>query len=263
MAAAPGRTRAPAARTGSGCASARWSPASWSSPGRSRPAPPGASGRTSPGKIRVRPSPEEPVHRRQPDTHQAADDGAVQPDELEVAADPRLDHRHQRAGIEGLQVLTHREPDLVMVAAEQVVGRRTDPAVEGRTTLGIVEELADPRSQRAIDERGERAVRVVQLLFQLAAQARERVPHEGSRLEALDQGAAQPLGLGERCEIAGGEAIGPAPEAVEDGAPEGMRRIAGRATQLGRCVVARRLDDLALHYLAPQHERQEALAALL
>src|SRR5262249_57990224 len=90
----------------------------------------------------------------------------------------------------------------------------------------------------------------------------ELAAHERPRLEALDQRGAEALRVGERRGIAGGEAVGPAPESVEDGATERVRRIAGGAAQLGGGVVARGLDDLSLHDLPSQDEWQQAFTAL-
>src|SRR5262249_2828733 len=135
-------------------------------------------------------------------------------------------------------------------------------AIEGGAALGIVEQLADAGAQRPVDQRREPTVGILELLLELATQADERVANQRTRLEALDECRTEALRLRERRGVAGGEAVGPAPESVEDAATERVRRVAGGAAKLCRGVIARRFDDLPLHDLAPQDERQEPLAAL-
>src|SRR5262249_18382242 len=124
------------------------------------------------------------------------------------------------------------------------------------------EHLDDSRMQLAVDERGERAVRIVEILLELRAQAGERVAHERTGLEALDQSASQALGLRERVGAAGRETPGEARDPAQGDASERMLRIAGGVRELGGGVVARGLDESALEELPSQDERHEALPAL-
>src|SRR5204863_9454195 len=56
---------------------------------------------------------------REQDADQAADDGAVQADELQIGADAVLDLRDERVRLERLEVLPHGDADLMVVALQQ------------------------------------------------------------------------------------------------------------------------------------------------
>src|SRR5262249_37436952 len=87
--------------------------------------------------------------KRQPD--QAPHDRAVQTNELQVGTNPLLDLGDQPAGFDRLEVLAHGETDLVVVAAQEVVGRRAHPAVEDRAPLRVVEQIEDAAAELAVD----------------------------------------------------------------------------------------------------------------
>src|SRR5262249_51522738 len=91
--------------------------------------------------------------------------------------------------------------------------------------------------------------------------AAERVAHQRSCLEALQERRPEALGLGEGFGLARGEPVREATDGTEHQAAERMLGIVGRAAQLRSGIVARGLDDLPLHDLAPQYERDEPLAA--
>src|SRR5206468_3177381 len=207
-----------------------------------------------------RPSAREPVDQGEHEADQAAHDGAVQPDELEIRAHAVLDLPHELLVAEPLEALAHREADLGVVAAEEVARGRPHPTVEGAAAAHVREELEDAGAQLAVDQRRERALPVGEVLLELLAQAGEHGADDRTGLDALEERATQPLGLCLRGGVAGGEPLGEATERCEHGSAEGMRRVACGAAQLGGGVVAGRLDDRALHDLAAEHEGQETLA---
>src|SRR5439155_8858148 len=215
---------------------------------------------TGGGALSREPSAREPVDQREDEADEPAHDGTVQPDELEIGADAVLDLAHELVVAEPLETLAHRETDLRMVASEEVARGRAHPAVEGAAAAGVREEIEDAGAQLAVDERRERAPPVGQVLLELLAQAREHGADDGARLDALEERAAQPLGLRLRGGVAGGEPLGEATERCQHGSAEGMLRVARRAAQLRGGIVAGRLDDRALHHLAAEHEGQEPLA---
>src|SRR5581483_6215897 len=135
---------------------------------------------------------------REGEPDETADDGAVQPDELEVLPDAILDLRDERARFERLEALAHREPDLVVVAVEEVRRRRAHPPVERRAPLGVAEQVEDRRAEPAVDEVGEAARRLGEGVLELVAEPRERRAHDGTGLEALEERGAEPACLRER-----------------------------------------------------------------
>src|SRR5262245_23804237 len=108
-----------------------------------------------------------------------------------------------------------------MVAAQEVVGRRTHPTVEDRTPLRVLEQIEDAGAELAVDELGQAARRVAQLALELGAEAGERVAHQRPGLEALEDGGPQALGLLERLGVARGEAVGEGLEGAEDASAQG------------------------------------------
>src|SRR5438309_2446439 len=111
----------------------------------------------------------DPVSHRDRDPDEPAHDGAVQADELQVGAHLRLDLCHQLAGLERFQTLPDREADLVMMAAEEVLGGRPHPTIEDGPPLRVVEQLEDAGVELPIDERGERGMWIVELFLELRA----------------------------------------------------------------------------------------------
>src|SRR5438094_3106371 len=142
-----------------------------------------------------RPSAREPVDQGEHEADQAAHDGAVQPDELEIRAHAVLDLPHELLVAEPLEALAHREADLGVVAAEEVARGRPHPTVEGAAAAHVREELEDAGAQLAVDQRRERALPVGEVLLELLAQAGEHGADDRTGLDALEERAAQALGL--------------------------------------------------------------------
>jgi len=156
-----------------------------------------------------------------------------------------------------MENLTFNKP--VVVPRDGRAIRMIARVVERGRAVGIVEQLDDPGTELAVDERGEIALGLVEILLETRAQLREHVADERHRLEALEQRVAQLLRLPERLRIAVGDPAREAAHRVRDQRPQRMLRVVRRVPQLRGRVVARRLDDLPLHDLAPQEERHETL----
>src|SRR5215813_900790 len=93
----------------------------------------------------------DPVRERDAEADEAAHDRPVQADELEVGAHPLLDLRDQGIRLERFEMLAHREPDLMVVATDQILRGGAHPAIEGCSPAGILEALEDARADRPVD----------------------------------------------------------------------------------------------------------------
>jgi hypothetical protein len=81
----------------------------------------------------------EPTCQGDHDSDQPADNGAVEANELKVGTHTVFDLANEEVGLEGLEVLAHGETDLVVVAAEQILGRPPHPTVEGSAPVGVLQ----------------------------------------------------------------------------------------------------------------------------
>ena len=202
------------------------------------------------------------MHDRQQYTDEAAHHRAVESNELQVGTDAILDLGHQCVRIESFETLAHGDADLIVVASQQVVRHRTYPTIKRRTPFGIVEQVEDGPVQLAVNELGKIAARLVEIALELLAELCRQIAHQWRCLEAFECRVTELLDLRQRGSVAFGKTVGEALDRAEYVPTHRMLGVVGSILQLRDGVVAGGFDDLALHHLAPQNQRHQALAIL-
>src|SRR5581483_12476638 len=96
----------------------------------------------------------------------------------------------------------------------------------------VAEQVEDRRAEPAVDEVGEAARRLGEVVLELVAEPRERRAHDGTGLEALEERGAEPACLRERRLVPRREAVGEPRERAHERAPERMRQVARGLPQL-------------------------------